>query len=203
MANFLKHVGQTIDTNKKCVVVFRSLPDEPDQCLIVETEALPPVYHDYLIEAVESPNAQQEMDFYNYAGRSNFQDGSNMLQALHKYGLLRKRNVDQIEMLPTPGVVINLRELNNQLSQLNGEQEQAQANTKQAGVLSDGDIANQMRSQAAFFLKEAKRLSEEADKLDPRTGLVTTPSEPTIAEQAIDDATGEVKKSRGRPKKNN
>ena len=203
MANFLKHVGQTIDTNKKCVVVFRSLPDEPDQCLIVETEALPPVYHDYLIEAVESPNAQQEMDFYNYAGRSNFQDGSNMLQALHKYGLLRKRNVDQIEMLPTPGVVINLRELNNQLSQLNGEQEQAQSNTKQAGVLSDSDIANQMRSQAAFFLKEAKRLSEEADKLDPKTGFATTPSETLTAEPAVDEATGEVKKSRGRPKKNN
>ena len=204
MANFLKHVGQTIDTNKKCVVVFRSLPDEPDQCLIVETEALPPVYHDYLIEAVESPNAQQEMDFYNYAGRSNFQDGSNMLQALHRYGLLRKRNVDQIEMLPTPGVVINLRELNNQLLQLNGEQAQAQANTKQAGVLSDSDIANQMRSQAAFFLKEAKRLSGEADKLDPTTGLSTTPTTETLtAEEAVDDSTGEVKKSRGRPKKNN
>jgi hypothetical protein len=204
MANFLKHVGQTIDTNKKCVVVFRSLPDEPDQCLIVETEALPPVYHDYLIEAVESPNAQQEMDFYNYAGRSNFQDGSNMLQALHKYGLLRKRNVDQIEMLPTPGVVINLRELNNQLSQLNGEQAQAQANTKQAGVLSDSDIANQMRSQAAFFLKEAKRLSGEADKLDPTTGLTTIPTtETSTDEEAVDESTGEVKKSRGRPKKNN
>ena len=33
MAN-IKHVGQIINTQRRCVVVFREVPDEPENCLI-------------------------------------------------------------------------------------------------------------------------------------------------------------------------
>jgi hypothetical protein len=193
---FIKHVGQTVDTNKKCIVVFRSIPNEEGSCLIVETEALPANYHDKLIEAVESPTAQSEMDFYNFAQREVFHDGNNMLQAMHQFGWLKKKQVDQIEMMPAPGVVINLRELNQQLADIKAKADQAQQE-KTAGVLSDKDIANQMRSQAIFYKKEAERLYAEAEALDPQT---TAPI-PVVTSTPVVAATTE-KRGRGRPKKN-
>lgn len=191
---FIKHVGQTVDTNKKCIVVFRSLPGDEGSCLIVETEALPANYHDKLIEAVESPSAQSEMDFFSFAQREVFHDGNNMLQTLHNFGWLKKKQVDQIEMMPAPGVAINLRELNNQLS---GIKEQSQEKTP--GVLSDKDIANQMRSQAAFYKKEAQRLFDEAEALDPQT-TAPVPSV-QVSSMPTADIAGEAKRGRGRPKK--
>ena len=194
---FIKHVGQTIDTNKKCIVVFRSLPGDEGSCLIVETEALPANYHDKLIEAVESPTAQSEMDFYNFAQREVFHDGNNMLQAMHQFGWLKKKQVDQIEMMPAPGVSINLRELNNQLA---GIKEQSEEKTP--GVLSDKDIANQMRNQAIFYKKEAERLYAEAEALDPQTTASTATQVQVETVQTVKPSiTGEVKRGRGRPKK--
>lgn len=190
---FIKHVGQTVDTNKKCIVVFRSLPGDNDNCLIVETEALPANYHDKLIEAVESPSAQSEMDFYSFAQREVFHDGNNMLQSLHGFGWLKKKQVDQIEMMPTPGVVINLRELNRQLSDI---KEQNQQQEKTPGVLSDKDIANQMRSQASFYKKEAERLYAEAEAMDPQT---TAPNPVIKTVTQVENST--EKRGRGRPKK--
>jgi hypothetical protein len=192
MPRFIKHVGQTIDTNKKCVVVFRTLPDDATNCLIVETESLPPDYHDYLIKAVESATAQTEMEFYTFASRSTFMDGTNMLQSLHKNGWMRKRRVDEIEMIPAQGVAINLKDLNSQISQV--AINEAEQKTKTAGVLSDSDIANQMRSQAAFFKKEAERLLSEANALDPVASVSESPVVPEILELP-------VKKGPGRPKK--
>ena len=192
MPRFIKHVGQTIDTNKKCVVVFRALPDDENNCLIVETESLPADYHDYLIKAVESSTAQTEMEFYTFASRSTFMDGTNMLQSLHKNGWMRKRRVDEIEMIPAQGVTINLKDLNSQITQV--AVEESAPKTKPAGVLSDSDIANQMRSQAAFFRKEAERLLAEANDLDPVAPVSETPVVSEILELP-------VKKGPGRPKK--
>ena len=58
------------------------------------------------------------MEFYTYASRSTFMDGTNMLQSLHKNGWMRKRRVDEIEMIPTQGVTVNLKELNSQIAQV-------------------------------------------------------------------------------------
>jgi hypothetical protein len=195
---FIKHVGQTVDTNKKCIVVFRSIPNEEGSCLIVETEALPANYHDKLIESVESPTAQSEMDFYSFAQREVFHDGNNMLQAMHQFGWLKKKQVDQVEMMPAPGVVINLRELNQQLNDIKAKADQSQQE-KAAGVLSDKDLANQMRSQAAFYAKEAQRLSEEANKLDPQS--VAPPIVQKVAIPVQNVEATDAKRGRGRPKK--
>lgn len=185
MPNFIKHVGQVDATGKKCVVVFREIPGDENSCLVVETEQLNPTYHDSLMEAVESITGQEDMDFYKYANRSVFPDGRNMLEALHLSGWLRKVATSEITMLPTPEMKIKLNELNNQLSQLNDAGKTTSSSVSQSseeptqasnppGTLSDSQIANQMRSQAAFFKKEAERLYAEADTLDPQTtGPVT------------------------------
>ena len=50
----IKHVGKLSNTGKKVVVVFRELPDDPENCLVVDTDALPDWFHDDIINAVMS-----------------------------------------------------------------------------------------------------------------------------------------------------
>ena len=174
MPAFLKHVGQVSSTGKKCVVVFRSIPGEDSSCLVVETEGLATNYHDNLVEAVESPSGQEDVDFYKYAQRIKFFDGRNMLEAMHQSGWLRKYSTNEIIMMPTQELKIGLNELNVQLNQNTAGRTSSgdigQSESKPAGVLDDKDIANQMRSQAAFFRSEAERLLKEASSLDPIVG---------------------------------
>mgnify|MGYP003669918549 FL=1 len=80
--NNLKHVGQLINTQKRCVVMFREIPDDESNCLIVDTDSLVDWMHDDVINAVESPGAQSSIDFSEFAQRRTMTDGTNMLQAL-------------------------------------------------------------------------------------------------------------------------
>lgn len=174
MPEFIKHVGQVNSTGKKCVVVFREIPGATDSCLIVETETLPQLFHDDVISAIESAAAQEDMDFYKYATRSTLHDGRNMLEAFHLSGWMKKLPTSEVTMLPTREIKISLHDLNNQLASLNknGKTTSGNISTDEepgtpAGILDDTKIANQMRSQAAFFHKESQRLLAEAEALDP------------------------------------
>jgi len=179
MPTFLKHVGQVASTGKKCVVVFRTIPNEETSCLVVETEVLGTNYHDNLVEAVESPSGQEDIDFYKYAQRNTFFDGRNMLEAMHISGWLKKFPTNEIIMMPTRDIKINLSDLNAQLDQNDSSRttssDISQSESKPAGILDDKDIANQMRNQAAFFRSEAERLLKEANTLDPQTITTASP----------------------------
>lgn len=183
----IKHVGQIVNTQRRCVVMFRELPNEPTNCLIVDTDSLPDWMHDDVINAVNSPGAQASANFYEYAQRTMFADGSNMLQALHKRGLLVKQPTNNIKMVPNATVAIRLDELNAIIAEQNGGKPVVappkdpmalgvagkQVNTGAAaapantGVIDDQQIAQGMLSQAQQFEAEAKRLREEAAALAP------------------------------------
>ena len=190
MPEFIKHVGQVNQSNKKCVLVFREIPGEESSCLIVETESLPELYHDDLINAVESHGSQSDMDFYKFAQRSTFHDGTNMLESLHLKGLLKKVSVNEITMIPTRDATILLADLNSQLRQINNEgrttsgdinatvDEPQESNSP--GTLSDKQIANQMRSQAEYFQREANRLLKEAEALDPGKTVNSSATEAVV-----------------------
>lgn len=173
MPKFIKHVGQVVSTGKKCVVVFRTIPNDTNSCLVIQTEDIPTLYHDDVINAVESDSAQEDMDFYKFAQRTQYHDGRNMLEGSHKSGWLVKYSTEQVMMLPTLEHKILLKELNEQLDRAgrttSGDISQPVPQGKPAGILDEKDIANQMRSQAAFFRKEAERLNKEAEAMDPQT----------------------------------
>lgn len=189
MPQFIKHVGQVDNTGKKCVVIFREIPGEPTSCLVVETESLPRQYHDDLITAVESDGAQADLDFYKFATRSTFHDGRNMLEAMHLSGWLRKLGTNEVTMMPTREIQIRLSELNNQLNEVNNAgrttsgdisgEPAVQENKSSPGTLDDAQLANQLRSQAAFFQREAERLLSEAATLDPTASSTVTALTPT------------------------
>lgn len=167
---FLRHVGTLRDTGHRVVVVFRKLPDEPESCLVVETDSLPDRYHQTLMECLESITAQETMEFYEYAQRQFFHDGGNLLTTLHTKGWLRKIATDRVTMRPRIDVEINLSELNRNIDQIaagKGEIVEDAEPAADESVLDDKTMAANLRSQADIFERQAADLRKQADSLDP------------------------------------
>jgi alanyl-tRNA synthetase len=120
MAQELKHVGRVKATNKKCLIAYRTLPGEAHYCLIIPTENLPDIYHDALINLVESNAGQESYEFAEAMDRTQFPDGSRMLPALHATGRLIKVATGAIEMTPTTGYSLLLSELNQVIAEQRG-----------------------------------------------------------------------------------
>ena len=184
MATNIKHTGLLVNTGKRVVVVFRELPDDPTQCLVVDTEAVPDWVHDDIHNAVESPGAQATGNFYEYAERTVFTDGTNMLQTLHTTGRLMKTPTDNVKMTPNNSVSIGLTELNNIIREdtdkpvvspptdevmMAGKDvmESAPAPAASNDGLTDTDLAKNMLAQAKGFETEAKSLKAQAYELAP------------------------------------
>ena len=192
MAN-LKHVGRLTTNNRKLIVAYRVIPDDPDHCLVVHTESLDAADHDDLIKLVESNAGQTEDHLAVAMARTQLQDGRNMLAGFHTTGKLTKVPTEIVEMTPNNQTRMNLKELNEMIAQQKGvtvadlapgdptqqaTQTQAQAQTQMPvveeavaapddGVLTDEQLAAQYRSQADSLFKEAKRLREQAEELVP------------------------------------
>ena len=101
-----KHVGMLNNTGKNVVVVYMSLPGDPNHALVVDTDALPDSYNEALRKIVESVEGQQSKDLADVLGRRMSPDGSNMtlLQKFHGAQRLQKVPVNLITMTPRKGV---------------------------------------------------------------------------------------------------
>jgi hypothetical protein len=116
----LKHVGRIKDNGRRCLVVFRTLPGDAFNCLVVTTENLDDSYHNALINLVESNAAQIAYEFAEVLARSFFPDGSTMLPSLHVKGLLSKVPTDKVEMIPNNQTSILLSDLNQLIAEQRG-----------------------------------------------------------------------------------
>ena len=85
-----KHIGELVDGGAKVVIVYRTVPNEPNNCLVVGTKFLPDIYHDSLMKAVESDGGQVEKEFGVFMSRQTFPDGTNMLALLHNDNYIKK-----------------------------------------------------------------------------------------------------------------
>ena len=94
-----KHIGELADESKaKVVIVYRIVPGEPNNCLVVGTKFLPDIYHNALMRAVESEGGQDAKELGEFLGRQSFPDGTNMLAILH--------NDNYIKKFPTKDIVV-------------------------------------------------------------------------------------------------
>ena len=92
-----KHIGELADESKaKVVIVYRTVPGEPNNCLVVGTKFLPDMYHNALMRAVESEGGQEAEEFADFAGRQSFPDGTNMLAILHNDNYIKKFKTNEI-----------------------------------------------------------------------------------------------------------
>ena len=92
-----KHIGELADESKaKVVIMYRTVPGEADNCLVVGTKFLPDMYHNALMKAVESEGGQDADEFADFASRQSFPDGTNMLAMLHNDNYIKKFKTNQI-----------------------------------------------------------------------------------------------------------
>jgi len=92
-----KHIGELADGSKaKVVILYRTVPGEADNCLVVGTKFLPDLYHNGLMKAVESEGGQSADELADYIGRQTFPDGTNMLAMLHNDNYIKKFKTKEI-----------------------------------------------------------------------------------------------------------
>jgi len=177
----LKHVGRVATTKKKCIIVYRTLPGDAHNCLIVPTENLPDAYHDAIIKLVESNAGQDAYEFAEVMARSTFPDGSTMLAALHAQGRLIKVGTSDIEMTPTNSNTIILSELNQIIAEQRGvpvddlsvksntdtgkKPEETKPVAEIVAPTVTATVPTTPEAQAKQFRSEADRLSKQAAEL--------------------------------------
>jgi len=178
MAN-MKHVGK-LTSGQKVVVLFRTVPNETQNCLITETAALPSGYHDRLMELVESEEGQQSGELADLLQRRFFADGNNVLNTLHTRGFIKKVSTRNVLLTPNSQTNVPLNEVNDIIA--NGGKKPADVVTTNtvpsespvtlpptAGqvVVDNVAMAKSLLEQAAVHEAEAARLRKNAQELAP------------------------------------
>ena len=118
-----KHIGELADESKaKVVIVYRTVPGEPNNCLVVGTKFLPDMYHNSLMRAVESDGGQQSLELGEFLGRQTFPDGTNMLAMMHNDNYIKKFATKDVIVTfgNTPDGRIALNKLNEQIARDQG-----------------------------------------------------------------------------------
>jgi len=111
-----KHIGELVDGGSKVVIVYRTVPDEPDNCLVVGVKFLPDLYFTSLMKAVEGPAGQDADELADYLGRQTFPDGTNMLAMMHNDNYIKKFKTKDI--MVTFGNTADGRILLNKLNEM-------------------------------------------------------------------------------------
>jgi len=112
----LKHVGKHND--KRCVIVFRKIPELDHMALVVYSDLLPRMIHDEIMRALESPQGQEARELSDVLFRTIMADGHNCLESLHRNGLLKKVPTNQVLVTPTSTSSVRLDELNDILDEM-------------------------------------------------------------------------------------
>ena len=192
MAEIMKHVGKYGE--KPCVVVFREVPNEPENCLIVETGALEDQKHDDLMNVISSLEAQESNEISEVLSRRQFTDGSNMLNDLHFTKKLVKVASDLVFLTPTPTDKIALADVNAEIMKLENDSNPPLITEVDPDVLIEeqGDAISQqaknLLSQAELIEGDAKAMMEDAEAkknaaydLDPSLAPKKGPGRPPKA----------------------
>lgn len=168
MADLMKHVGKYGE--KPCVVVFREVPNEPENCLIVETSSLSDQKHDDLMNVVQSMEAQEANDISEVLSRRQFTDGSNMLNDLHLSKKLQKVATNMIFLTPTPSQKISLDEVNKEIKKMKttpplktDTNPETLAKPNPVEPVADASAAENLLVQAELMEQDAKSMLAEAE----------------------------------------
>jgi hypothetical protein len=206
----IKHIGRLKNTGSKVLVIFRTLPGESNQALVLQTATLPDAYHDSIMTVVESDAAQDSFELGELLHIRMFPDGKPMLRALQADGRLQKVPTDNVLMTPTVDSSVQLDQLNLLIAEQRNcavddlcylvkgappkpekvESTKSVENTVTSpelkavdtAALSEADLARSYRSQADALYKEAARLRKQADDLDPPKKKSTTKVEVSAKE---------------------
>ncbi len=189
----MKHVGKMKNNGAPVAIVFRTLPGDPHNCLVVGTQGLGPTNHDALMQVIESNEAQQSFELGTVLAVRRFPDNTDILGWLHSNGKLKKIPTNEVLVTASPADSVPLNELNTIIAEQKGisidelaigstpgksksqveeiasviETPTTVGKIEDAKVLDDSALARNLRSQADSMFKEAQKLRKQADELDP------------------------------------
>jgi hypothetical protein len=147
----LKHVGKHND--KRCVIVFRKIPELEHMALVVYSDLLPRMIHDEVMRALESPPGQEAKELSDVLFRTIMADGHNCLESLHRNGLMKKVPTNQVLVTPTSTSSVRLDELNDILDEMTKGEEAMKK-------LQDLDASRGMTGKQAPRRAEIKEIGE-------------------------------------------
>lgn len=103
-----KHVG--VYGDKKCAIVL-VLPEDQEKVHIIDTESLPEILHQNLMEMITSPEGQEAIWLGDVMQRRLLHDGTNALRSFYAYGLVQIVQVSMVKMSPRPGILVALSDV--------------------------------------------------------------------------------------------
>ena len=110
-----RHMAIKKEIGSRLMVVMMSLPEKPDQALVVEVDGLPDLVRDELLELVQSKEAQDCMSLADVLVKKTLRSGDlaiSALQFLHNRGYLKPIATNHVIMTPTPQNHMLLSEIN-------------------------------------------------------------------------------------------
>ena len=179
MAQLLKHVG--LYGEKPCVIVFRELPEEPENALICISNSLEGQLHDDVMSVVDSQEGQESNSISDVLFRRRLSDGENMLEALHSRKKLTKVPVNMVTLTPLPNQSVPLEEVNKELKQIENGSNPAlktetdpqvlESTTTTADMLGESvpegedkdAVARNLLTQAELLEEDAKAIMADAE----------------------------------------
>lgn len=182
----LKHVGKHND--KRCVIVFRKIPELEHMALVVYSDLLPRMIHDEIMRAVESPQGQAAGEISEVLFRTIMADGTNCLETLHRNGLMKKVPTNQVLVTPTTTSSVRLDELNDILDEMAKGQEAIEklqnldANRGLTGKKNNSPRRAEIQELGEKKTREAQGNTSAADML---SGML---SDKDLAEQRLEQA---------------
>ena len=157
MIQIKRHVGKLTNTGTRVYVVFRKLPDDPQNCLVIEIDRLPDMYQENLKSIVESREAQSSVDLHDVLNRKLLGDGQPALQTMHNRKFLRKVAVSTVLMQPHLNQTVSLEMINEQIDKVQN------ANADPVVLdLAQPTVELSPKEQAEALLVQARLLDEEA-----------------------------------------
>jgi hypothetical protein len=96
----IKHIGKLKDSNANVAIIFRTVPGEPENALVIGPKFLDNNYHDSFMKALESNEGQNAFELGTHLAKSRFNDGVEMLPYLHQNNFLKK--------VPTNNVIVTM-----------------------------------------------------------------------------------------------
>ena len=111
-----RHTARLANTDQRCVVVFKQLPDRATHALVISIDNLPARYEAALMGLVESAEGQAEVNLSNLLGRRIMPEmGKTVLQVFHETGLMHPVPIDNVLMSPVPNQQFPLRQVLEQM----------------------------------------------------------------------------------------
>lgn len=100
---YYKHIGELKNDRANVIILFRTVPREPNSCLVIGPKFLSDIYRESLTRALESQDGQASFEFGTHLSRLKFPDGVEMLAFLHFENYIKKMPTEDVIVTYGPG----------------------------------------------------------------------------------------------------